>query len=96
MLATIYGITLRTQGRVVRVAPGVDGAAVMPLDQRIHRRAILPQRADGAGLVAFHQPRIALDVRAQDRRQPPLDLGGHIPPRRGARLSRLANYFRHI
>ena len=52
-----------------RVAPGVDGAAVMPLDQRIHRGAILPQRANGAGLVAFHQPRIALDVRAQDRRQ---------------------------
>src|SRR5262249_37079395 len=78
------------------VAPGVDGAAVMARDQRVHRRAGLTQHADGARLVAFHQARIAFPVGSQNRRQSTFDLGGHIPPPTGiGGEARTFNDFRH-
>ena len=54
-----------------------DAAAVLG-DQRIDQLApIAFENGEGSFLVCAHQPRIAGDIGAEDRRQPPLDAFFH-------------------
>ncbi len=47
------------------IAPGIDDAAVMALDQARNGRAVAAERLQRSGLVRFHETRIAVHVGAQ-------------------------------
>ena len=55
------------------VAGGLEDASAVLVDHRIDQFALVSlENSEGFFLVRAHQPRIADDIGAQDRRQPPL------------------------
>jgi hypothetical protein len=68
-----HGIDDRGELDQHAVAGGLEDASAVLVDQRIDQFTPMSlENGKGLFLVRAHQPRIADDIRAQDRRQPPL------------------------
>jgi len=69
-----------------RIAQRVHHPTVVVLDDAAHRRAIGGEGFDRGRFVGSHQPRVAHDVRAQNRRE--LAMGLVVDRHSGTRLAR--------